>query len=459
MNLRKILEKGYFPKELPPPFQTKIFAEKYRFVKAKWDKKITQEKLLLPSENRARANQRFKENYGKYNSSQLGVYNLAKGIYSRRKLGIPNPKQFADLSNAIIENWSLIRSSYKLSNYSESTPIESRAKRAVRTKSTSWNNFKFQLIEKSFDKKIELILDISQFYPTIYTHSIPWALLGKEKAKNLYKIASSDKAKWERLLMSNTDAKSYRSADYIDTLVRNCNDRQSIGLCIGPDTSLILAEVIANRIDFEINKRLTSIQHTGTRYYDDFYFYFDNRNEAENALKIIQQVLYEFQLETNENKVSINELPFNYIETWSENFDRFNFNLVDKYELRNFFSILHSSIQANKKNSSWVIHYALKKFKLGEIIVDEENWDIFLSFILQTLIIDSSTIDLIFEIIYIYKIYLDNKSKQKIKHVLTTIIDEHLILNHSFEVSWSIWTFITFRIECSKKNSRINIGK
>lgn len=451
MNLKKLLEKGYFPKELPPPFSTKLFAEKHRFIKSKWDKRIANEKIQQSGETKAIARKRFKEKYDKFNSSQLAIYSLAKGIYSRRKLGIPNPKQFSDLSNAIIENWSLLRKTYKLSSYSESTPIEARAKRAVRTKSISWNNFKFQLIEKSFDKKVELTLDISQFYPTIYTHSIPWAIIGKEKAKKFFKIAISDQTRWHNLLRTNNEAKAYRSADFIDTLVRNCNDRQSIGLCIGPDTSLILAEIIANRMDNEISKRLDSIPHTGTRYYDDYYFYFNNRNEAENALKIIQQVLYEFQLETNENKVSINKLPFKYIENWTEQFDRFVFNEVDKYELRNFFSILNNSIQDNKKNSSWVIHYALKQFKTGETVIEKDNWDIFLSFLLQTLIIDSSTIDLIFEIIFIYKVYLDNTSKKKIKNVLTSIIEEHLILNHSFEVSWSLWAFITFRINCPKK--------
>lgn len=451
MNLKKLVEKGYFPKELPPPFSSKLFAEKHRFIMSKWDKKIVLEKVQQPGENKVNAKKRFKEKYGKYDSSQLAIYSLAKGIYSRRKLGIPNPKQFSDLSNAIIENWSLLRKTYKLSSYSESTPIEARAKRAVRTKSISWNNFKFQLIEKSFDKKVELTLDISQFYPTIYTHSIPWAIVGKEKAKKFFKIAISDQTRWQSLLNTNNDAKAYRSADFIDTLVRNCNDRQSVGLCIGPDTSLILAEVIANRIDNEINKRLSSISHTGTRYYDDYYFYFNNRNEAENALKIIQQVLYEFQLETNENKVNITKLPFKYIEDWTEQFDRFVFTEVDKYELRNFFSILNNSLLNNKKNSSWIIHYALKRFRTGEIVIEKENWDIFLSFLLQTLIIDSSTIDLIFEIIFIYKAYLDNISKKKIKNVLTSIIEEHLILNHSFEVSWAIWAFITFRINCPKQ--------
>lgn len=451
MNLKKLLEKGYFPKELPPPFHTKTFAKKYRYVDAKWRKIITEEKKQKPREKKSDANKRFKDKYGKYGSSQLAIYSLAKGVYSRRKLGVPNPKQFADLSKAIIENWKLLRGTYKLSNYSESTPIELKASRAVRTKSVSWNNFKFQLIEKSFDKRVELKLDIAQFYPAIYTHSIPWAILGKEKAKRYFNISQTDKPQWESLLRSSKDANEYRSADYIDKLVRNCNDRQSIGLCIGPDTSHILAEVIGNRIDLEIDKRLKNIPHSGTRYYDDYYIYLNSVNEAENALKTIQQVLYEFQLETNENKVSIKQLPFKYIEDWSEEFDKFVFDKIDKFELRNFFSLLHRSILNNKKNSSWVIKYALKQFKVGDTAIKKENWDTFLSFLLQTLIIDSRTINLIFEILLIYEVYLDKNSKKKIKNILTNMIKDHLVLNHSFEVSWSIWMLITFRINCPKE--------
>ena len=36
MNSKKILEKGYFPKELPPPFETKEFADKAHRIRLKW---------------------------------------------------------------------------------------------------------------------------------------------------------------------------------------------------------------------------------------------------------------------------------------------------------------------------------------------------------------------------------------------------------------------------------------
>ena len=449
MNLKRILQYGYFPKELPPPFETKTFAEKSRYIKSKWTTLLDFKKLPIGSESGKDARKRFNEDYTiRYGSSQNVIFSLAKGIYSRRKLGIPNPKQFLDLSVAVVDNWNLLRTSYGLSSYSQSTPIEAEAKRSVRTKSKSWNNFKFELIEKSYNKNFELRLDISQFYPSIYTHSIPWAILGKEKSKKYFKIKNTQSTHWTTILPTDIDAQNYRSADFLDMLVRNCNDRQSVGLPIGPDTSFILAEVIGNRIDNEIEKKLSSLPHAGIRYYDDYYFYFNSFDEAQTSLKSIQKVLHDFQLETNESKVSIKEAPFNYTEDWALEISNFKFNKIDKYEIRNFFSILFQILSKNKKNTSWIVHYALGRFEFGTIKIKQENWNLFLSFLLQTLLLDPSNIDQIFKILLSYKAYINKKSKERISEILQSIIKNHLGLNHSFEVSWALWICKSLKLKC-----------
>ena len=51
MKLKKILQDGYFPKELPPPFHTKSFGEKSRFVISKWQKLLADEQLQKPGES------------------------------------------------------------------------------------------------------------------------------------------------------------------------------------------------------------------------------------------------------------------------------------------------------------------------------------------------------------------------------------------------------------------------
>ncbi len=188
MKLKRLLSHGYFPKELPPPFTTELVADKSRYLITKWNNLLGSERLPKGTESGKQAKKRFAKDYTeKYGSSSLIEYSIPKGLYSRRKIEIPNPKQFLDLSKSIISNWNELKKIYEISEYSESSPVINKAKRSIRTKSKSWNNFKFKLIEKSFDKKIELRLDILQFYPTIYTHSIPWSILGKTDAKK-YKI-------------------------------------------------------------------------------------------------------------------------------------------------------------------------------------------------------------------------------------------------------------------------------
>lgn len=449
MNLKKLLELGYFPKELPPPFETKKFAEKSRWIKEKWEKHLIQEKQPKPGETSQKiANKRFYPAYKKYDSSQLTNFSIAKGSYTRRKLSFPNPLQMMNLSVKVVENWEYLRDSCLVSNYSQSYPVEHKAKRTLRTKSKSWNEFKFEIIEKSFDKKFELRLDISKFYPSIYTHSIPWALLGKEKSKSLFKIKNLPNATWGNMVATNnSDALNYLLVDEIDTLVRNCNDRQSVGLPIGPDTSFLLAECIACSLDKEIENRLVNISHSGIRYYDDYYFYVSNVSEAEFILKTVLQVFNDFQLESNESKAQISTIPFKYIDEWAVKISMFKFSAIDKYEIRDFFTLLFEIISANKEHSSWIISYALGRFEYGRVKISRKNWDFFLNFLLKTILLDSSTLSQVFKIILSYEKYLNSKGKEKIGNVLSTVIKDNVELNHSFEVSWSLWVFKSLEIK------------
>lgn len=451
MQLKKLLSKGYFPKELPPPYNSESFGEKSRYINKKWTDLLNTQKARRPAESGNDAKKRFREDYlEKYGSSKLIEFSIAKGIFSRRKLEIPNPKQYLDLSNPIVDNWTTIRDYFDISEYSQSKPVLFEAKRALKTKSKSLNNFKFEAITKSFGRKVELRLDILNFYPSIYTHSIPWSLLGKEEAKKYFKIKNTKQAHFSAILPTDVKARLYNLGDSIDTLVRNCNERQSIGIPIGPDTSFILAELIGCRIDSEIQKSLADISHECIRYYDDYYFYFNSVGDADNALKKVQKVLYEFRLETNEFKVSINQLPFKYVDDWSLTLSNFKFDSANNYELRNYFSQLISLVNNNKKQSSWIINYGLQRFEYGNVKINRKHFDIFLTFLLQLLLFDPSNIDQIFKILLSYEYYLSRKRKDKIEIVLNQIIEEHSILNHSFEVSWALWFYKSFRIKCHR---------
>ncbi|QDJ13847.1 hypothetical protein CEP45_08420 [Mergibacter septicus] len=47
-----------------------------------------------------------------------------------------------------------------------------------------WIDVEQESINKALDFRYLFTTDIANFYPSIYTHSIPWAIYTKEKAKN-----------------------------------------------------------------------------------------------------------------------------------------------------------------------------------------------------------------------------------------------------------------------------------
>ena len=63
-----------------------------------------------------------------------------------------------------------------------------------------------------FGKKFRAHTDISNFYPSIYTHSIPWALVGFEQAKK----DKFKKKSW------------FNSIDYFQRMLKR-NETQGIG--------------------------------------------------------------------------------------------------------------------------------------------------------------------------------------------------------------------------------------
>src|SRR5690606_23357300 len=82
-----------------------------------------------------------------------------------------------------------------------------------------------------------LISDIGEFYPSIYTHSLEWALHGKAASKA--RLAAKRRAPFGRSL---------------DQAVAIGQGGQTKGIPIGPDTSLLLAEIILTAVDLELQQ-------------------------------------------------------------------------------------------------------------------------------------------------------------------------------------------------------------
>ena len=155
-RLRVLLERGYFPEELPPPFHTSDLARYRTHVSRSWDK--------------LGAN---------YPSSTAEVYSNPRLRQLRRTLSIVNPVAQLYLAKLVSDYWVEIRDHLRKSRYSAEIPqIEGDRDRAISQPDFALLAIKRIEISAAFDHA--LISDISRFYGTLYTHAIPWALHGKD---------------------------------------------------------------------------------------------------------------------------------------------------------------------------------------------------------------------------------------------------------------------------------------
>lgn len=452
MQESKFIDKGYLPKELPPPFYSSKLAKKLADVKSRWETFETNETNRLTingtRETKGDWNRRKDTFYSKYGSSKCCDFSISKGKLSRRVLKIPNPKHFIPVVGLICDKWSELNNIYSLSEYSTSFPVEESSpnKRAVKTKSSSVQALRDTVIETSINKLIQVKLDISKFYPTIYTHIISWSLLGKDLAKSHFKKSRSE----IDALIAATDSNAilYRYADKLDTAIRACQDRQSIGIPIGPDTSHVIAELIACRIDDEFKKKFDSIAVEAVRYYDDYYIYVNTKDEADLVIKGLQKILNEFQLEINDKKVDVEEFPFSFENNWVTDLHRFEFKKTNQSNnLKHYFSIIWGIGARNSSRTDWIFKYALRTFEFGTIVINKESWKTFENLLIKTALIQPAVLDIVTRIFLTYDIFVDEDSKQKLKDLIEHVISMHSPINHNFETAWALWLAKSFKIE------------
>jgi hypothetical protein len=139
-------------------------------------------------------------------------------------------------------------------------------------------------------------LDVSRCFDSIYTHSISWALLGKELAKE------------------NKRTKS--TAKEFDDLMKYVNHGETNGIVIGPEISRIFAEVILQTVDLAVIRKLESRkyrygrEYSLRRYVDDVFIFANSDLVADEAKEIYMDALAEFNLHCNPLKMTAIKRPF-----------------------------------------------------------------------------------------------------------------------------------------------------
>ena len=410
-TLESFLSKGYFARELPPAFTTGAYGNF-----------IAQNLSNLPG--------------GFANSglhSKNAIHNLAIRGTLRRKLGIPNPVNFYQLASFVCQHWAELFSCASRSSISLTRPVDTAPLRAiVDIKKGFSERIANRALIRSTSRYI-LQADISRFYHSIYTHSIPWAIHGKSVAKQSQSSA----------LLGNV----------LDRLVRNAQDRQTLGIPISPDTSLLIAEIILSAIDVDLaNQGITN----GFRIMDDYEFGFKTRAEAEGALGILQESLNKYELALNPNKTQILELPLPTEDIGIPELRALQLadakNSSPKAQLYDIIYHFDRAFELSKENPEGTyLKYMLPKFK--KVVIHSENWSYFEKMLLQSAITEPGTLSDALEQLLRYKALGYALTIDHIGDGFNEIIKQHGLLGHGSEVAWAIWGLLALQIPLEEKSA------
>ena len=150
-------------------------------------------------------------------------------------------------------------------------------------------------LEQKYDHM--MVMDITGCFYHIYTHSIAWAVKGKDIAKN------------------NIDKNTFEN-DF-DHLMLHSNYNETNGIIVGPEVSRIFAEIILQAVDLAIMRQLKEKynyrlgrDYEVRRYVDDSYVYATSREILEHVSEAYQEQLAYYKMDINKSKLEFHERPF-----------------------------------------------------------------------------------------------------------------------------------------------------
>jgi hypothetical protein len=268
-RLRRLVSHGYFAPELPPCFVSEDLARYRTSILAGID--------ALPLIRRG------KPDHHAFVSEPAWFYFPRFGKEDRRH-GVPNPVAHLLLSRALADNYVDLRSKARASDITLSPPVFdwSGSRALMRPSLELRDDFRINLSSR---REEYVAADVRAFFHSIYTHVIPWAIHGKKFAKQ--------------------NRGSEHSGNLIDLLCRNAQDGQTIGLPVGPDTSRLLAEVVASAVDAHLQQRLRIGVRDASRYIDDYTLSSPEGASGEELLAALRQSAAVFELELNSEKSAI----------------------------------------------------------------------------------------------------------------------------------------------------------
>ncbi len=388
------LELGYLPDHLTPPFIVSNLRAAYPEI-------LTHIRSQYPVKKGKRAN---------FPRARTARHSVPKRKLSRRLLSLPNPLHHVLVSRELAKHWKSLDQFCARSTISLSRPVIGtvRALESQRPKS----ELPRARALRSVGKRYVLQADFSRFYPSIYTHAIPWAIHGKAQARK------------DATLFGNR----------IDERIRESQDKQTGGIPIGPDTSFLVGEIVGTAVDCALESRLGPL--SGTRYIDDFHLYFDSYQEAEKALAALHEVGVSLELEVNDFKTEISQLPEALEPQWKPELRSRGLNAAGTRQETQLLELFGAASDlARQFPHDNVLTYAARM--VGTAAIDGDNWPLCEALLLRSVIAEPATLKVLFDILELNSSSPINASA--LKATLDAVCVHHAQLQQGNEVLWALW--------------------
>lgn len=293
---RWILEEGYYPEPyvLPPCFKINSFElQSERFEK--------------------------KEYKDSWKSENLSTISFPKTGLIQRVFGIIHPHRYHDIVWEVINDWDklleiLFNTNNEIYSYSFPIALTKNSQGKLRTGRMIYEFLEMaekDLVAEAFKFKLLTKVDITNFYNSVYTHTIAWAWSGDR-----YKALS--------------DSNYSYTGSKVDKLIQYSNDKRTNGIPVGPVLSDLIVEIILSERDTVITKKIKEqgIDFLATRFKDDYRILCNSQDDSDQIIRIIIDALNEYNLQVNESKTKTVSLPEGLYRAHSIKYDIFSLRKI-----------------------------------------------------------------------------------------------------------------------------------
>ena len=223
------------------------------------------------------------------------IYANKDGNLSWREFQVIHPLLYIHLVYTLTQrdNWSNIVnrfSTFKKNRQIQclSIPVLSLTEESDKAEQVSnwWQNVEQRSIELALEYDYLYDTDIADCYSSIYTHSLAWAVEGKNVAK---------KNMHDKELLGNQ----------VDTIIQMMQQGQTNGIPQGSTLMDFIAEILLGYIDEQLSKKIEIegiSDYRIIRYRDDYRIFVNNPDEGSTLLKILSKELLEVGMRLNSAK-------------------------------------------------------------------------------------------------------------------------------------------------------------